>query len=256
MVYANTYEQWMAARAAGQERPWCEEHFVSFTAMSTIARTRDQLRDTLGRCGITEGRAGPPTGSRRLVLLRAVVTVALWPSAALVAGFHPKRSKDAEGNIIMGSELELHIRDNFGLHPHPTSTTAQLLEEELGALSVAMYQSKVMTTQLFVDKTTMVSPLTAVLFGAHAGCYDPPSHDRGNGAVGLVQEGWIAFRAHADVALNVLRLRAGVDLLVAESVGAGGRGAGDGKPSVADSEEAMAFVGAIAELLEVEQGLN
>jgi hypothetical protein len=120
MVYANTYELWQGTRASGQERPWCDEHFVSFTTMNTIARTRDQLRDTLGRCGIYEGRAAPPTGPRRLVLLRAVVTAALWPSVALVAGSEPTRSKDGS----KGSQLVLHARDNFGLHVHPASTVA------------------------------------------------------------------------------------------------------------------------------------
>ena len=53
---------------------------------------------------------------------------------------------------------------------------------------MAMRQAKVMTTQLFVDKITLVSPLTAALFGAYAGAYDsPPGDYQGQGTVGLVQ---------------------------------------------------------------------
>ena len=80
------------------------QHFVSFTTMNMIARTRDQLRDTLARCGISESLAAARpsmSGQRRVVLLRAVVTAALWPSVALVAGTQPTRSKDG----AMGSQL-------------------------------------------------------------------------------------------------------------------------------------------------------
>jgi hypothetical protein len=49
--------------------------------------------------------------------------------------------------------------------------------------------------------------------------------------------------APRQVAAAVLRIRDGLDSLVAEVVGAGGRGAGAGGPSVADSAEAAEFVG-------------
>jgi hypothetical protein len=56
------------------------------------------MLDPVGVLALTwrraQGRAAPPTGPRRLVLLRAVVTAALWPSVALVAGSEPTRSKD------------------------------------------------------------------------------------------------------------------------------------------------------------------
>jgi hypothetical protein len=92
LVYANTFDLWQDSRRLGYERPWCDENFVSFTTMNTIARTRDQLRDTLGRCGIKEDYS--QTGPARNFLLRAVVTAALWPSAALVVCSQPTHSKD------------------------------------------------------------------------------------------------------------------------------------------------------------------
>ena len=72
----------------------------------------------------------------------------------------------------------MHTKDNCGLVAHPSSTVASLRESEYGKLCLAMYQSKVMTTQLFVDKISLVSPLTALLFGAHPATYYPPPTDR------------------------------------------------------------------------------
>eukprot|EP01047_Picozoa_sp_COSAG01_P033435 COSAG01_NODE_2461_length_7653_cov_18.380593_4_plen_230_part_00 len=130
LVYANTFEQWQGSRLQGCERQWCDQNFVSFQTMNKIARTRDQLRDTLARCGITEhGRHSPPPAGAtavRTVLLRAVVTAALWPSAALVVGSQPTRSKDGRH----GFQLQMHAADNCGLHAHPSSTVAALREHE------------------------------------------------------------------------------------------------------------------------------
>jgi hypothetical protein len=61
----------------------------------------------------------------------------------------------------------------------------------------------------------MCAACKAVLFGGSASAYHPPPNDyRGRGQVGLVQDGWVACRAPAEVAHKVQRLRTGIDALV------------------------------------------
>ena len=118
-----------------------------------------------------------------------------------------------------------------------------------------------MTSQLYVDVITMVSPLTALLFGSPAVCYEKPSHGVSTlpaDSVGLVQEGWLAVTAQEAVARCFQRLKAGLDLMVMEHVGAGGklaRGSRDAGRE-ADPQERMEleeFVRAVAELLHLDQ---
>eukprot|EP01043_Picozoa_sp_COSAG02_P020485 COSAG02_NODE_1013_length_15207_cov_4.700556_3_plen_1238_part_00 len=252
IMYANTFEQWQLSQRQGYERQWCAEHFVSFSTMNTIAKTRDQLRDTLARCGIAQDQSRSQ-GDARTVLLRAVVTAALWPSAALVVGSQPTRSKDGR----QGSQLQMHARDNCGLGAHPSSTVASLRESEYGRLCIAMYQTKVMTTQLFVDKISLVSPLTALLFGAEAVTYYPPPADHVE-SIGLVQEEWIACRAPAEIARKVQRLRSGINALITEVVGTGGKQAAGGgrgeSATTAAVPQTNTFVETIADLLMTEVG--
>ena len=119
-----------------------------------------------------------------------------------------------------------------------------------------------MTSQLYVDVLTMVSPLTALLFGAPAECFAPPDHGAERlpeGSVGLVQEGWIAVTALSAVARCFQRLKAGLDLMVTEHVGAGGRVAGRGLERREDPQNRMQleeFVHAVAELLHLDQTAN
>jgi len=145
MVLANTFERWSEARDAGQgeERRWCEEHFVSFMAMNQIARTREQLRDVLRRCGLADGHSNFSSadrsaggGARRVALLRAVLAGSLWPNIVLAAGTLKTFSRDGRA----GQRLQLHSEDNMGLQVHPASTTAGLGMHDVGALTVGIYQ--------------------------------------------------------------------------------------------------------------------
>ena len=156
MVLANTYEQWLEARRAGCEQRWAAENFVNCSTMAVIAKTRTQLRITLEGVGIIEPHDDPPVGIRRLVLMRAVVTASLWPNCATVAGSEMTRFKDGS----TGSRLVMHSEDNMGLHAHFGSTVASMdanngQSEAHKVLSLAMYQSKLKTSDLFVENITL-----------------------------------------------------------------------------------------------------
>lgn len=325
MVLANTFSQWVNS---GRSRQWCDDHFVSMNTMSTIAKARDQLLDTLQKCGIG-GRAAnfsvDQGESRRLVMLRAAITGAMWPNVALVAGTEPTMSKDGR----RGQRLLLHSRDNCGLHAHPVSVSpvhtrvyavskrnspkvccrTQPQGSSVASLSppsclsIAMYNTKMMTSDLYVDGVTLISSVTAVspcrlvpyflplsggptaspsarssntikpgrnhsvrwgspaqvLFGVGAKIYSPPIHSySGVTDAGFVQDGWIAATAPEPVARCLQKLRAGIDALVAEHVGAGGRADGPYGSRVPQDppEEARKFVDEIGKLLEFEQGLG
>jgi len=47
----------------------------------------------------------------------------------------------------------------------------EYINQQSNKLSVAMYQAKVMTKDLYVDVVTLVSPVTAILFGAAGKVY-------------------------------------------------------------------------------------
>mmetsp|Transcript_13881 Transcript_13881/g.18459 ORF Transcript_13881/g.18459 Transcript_13881/m.18459 type:complete len:805 (-) Transcript_13881:709-3123(-) len=307
MVLVRAYEQWVMSRNNGIERQWCQQNFVSYSAMNTIHRTREQLRDTLRQCRIID-RPDPPSSmhnnisrqssadsfshnnnnnmreSRRVALLRAVIAGSLWPNVCLVAESERCVSKDG----VNSQRTVLHSWDNMGLHPHPASTIRGCQSKKL---TIAVYQTKMITSQLYIDGVTLVSPLTALLFGGPAQCYAPPQqqqqqqhaahhhqrsylpphhnnhgppssayghnnslphnqHTHYNTQHGLVQEGWIATCCEATQARSLMRLRSGIDTLVADLVGVGGRGGGGGQ---AVSDEARHFVDAIGGLLEMEE---
>lgn len=256
IVQINTFDQWSEVRHTDRERPWCEDHFVSWTSMNTISKTRDELRSTLVKCGLAV--RGPRENlshinkEHKMALVRAVLAGSMWPGVGLVAGSEKSFSK--QGNH--GHRLLLHAKNNMRLGIHPSSTVAGESQYHIGKLKVAMYQSKVMTKELYVDVVTLISPLTAILFGAEGKSYYPPasalhSAPQLEGHVGLVQDGWMATTMRADVAAKLQQLRSGIDKLIVEHVGEGGRGGGKGH---ALSEEGKEFVEAIGEFLVLEQG--
>eukprot|EP00037_Helgoeca_nana_P036794 m.13099 g.13099 ORF g.13099 m.13099 type:complete len:371 (+) comp8016_c0_seq1:139-1251(+) len=186
--------------------------------------------------------------SRRLVLLRAAISSAYWPSVGVVAGSEPTTSKDGS----RGRRLLVHSKDNMGLRAHPGSIVSGLQMGEVGQLRIAMFQTKMITSSLFLDGITLVSPLTAVLFGGAPHAYSPPVWNPESDS-GLVQDKWLATKTEQRLARCVLILRAGINIFVANQIGDGDKhdhGASGGDTG------AREFVNAIAELLEADQGLS
>jgi len=128
LTLVNAYEGWEAAKMAGKESSWCQENFISWRTMQTIARARQQLRSVLVRCNL--GGDGVllfasnfafffslllllfeclfPLAShlgnfmwrcRRdaaISLLRAVVINSFWPQLALFAGVEKTMSREGK----------------------------------------------------------------------------------------------------------------------------------------------------------------
>jgi hypothetical protein len=96
-----------------------------------------------------------------------------------------------------------------------------------------------------------------LLFGAPARCFAAPpgsaAYAGPAGFVGLVQGGWLVATCTPVAAPLVQRLHEGINRMVAELVGKGGK---DGGPATGGTGEAVEFVSAIGELLEREQGLT
>ena len=70
------------------------------------------------------------------------------------------------------------------------------------------------TSKLFLNNITLVTPLTALLFGGEAAAYGAPRTytaermlPHGLSTVGLVQDGWIAATASNELAIH-LQVRA------------------------------------------------
>ena len=136
IMLANTFDCWVDARRAGRESAWCDANFVSWRTMKVISETREHLRSALESRGLGSSQnfsceLGP---ARRLVLLRAAICAAHWPSVGVVAGSELNRSKDG----TTSRRLVMHGRDNMGLRAHPGSTASGLTMFQLGRLKIAM----------------------------------------------------------------------------------------------------------------------
>eukprot|EP00808_Paulinella_micropora_P001910 g61922.t1 len=274
-VLIRAFEAWQAAAASGRsvEREWCEANFVSWKSMGTIQRARAQLQETLQKCGLSgdgdffwRRRFQHASSASRdslvrdispeqQALLHCVLVGSLWPNVALVDKVEQTRSKEGAS----GYRLIFHTDNNFYLHGHPSSTVSSLREYEVGPFTVVCFQTKVLTSALFIDSLTMVHPLTALLFGPTAKAYAAPvtaftrqlgwhpqeavggSGGGPSAVVGLVQDGWMAVTAQACDALDFLRLHQALDNYVDSTTHEDGFRGGDGPG--AD------FVSALASLL-------
>ena len=149
---------------------------MSFRSMTLVAKARSQLLSTLTRCGLGgngdfswQSRSGS-RGELRLALLRAVIASALWPNMAIVAGSEKMQNREGKKSV----RLTLHGHDNWGLHCHPSSSVSALTEQDVKDCTVACFQSKMLTSNLFLNNVTLISPLTALLFGGQALAFSAP----------------------------------------------------------------------------------
>lgn len=222
LTLVNAYEGWEAAKTAGKESTWCQDNFVSWRTMQTIARARQQLHSVLIRCNLG-GDGNFMWRCRKDVatsLLRAVIVNSFWPQLALFAGVEKTMSREGK----WGTRLVLHGRDNWGLKCHPSSIVAGLSEAQVGNATFACYESKLLTSDLFLTNLTLVSPLTSFLFGTEPVCYEAPHSPLsalipgGSSSVGLVQENWIAATADKAVANMLRRIRSAVSKFVEDHI--------------------------------------
>ena len=150
---------------------------------------------------------------------------------------------------VRGHRLNVHSMDNWGLSPHPSSSVSNLQEHEYGQATCAIFQSKMLTSNLYLSDVTLVSRLNCLLFGGAAVSYHPPRDPMsasqlpnfGRGVVGLVQGGWMAVVSTTQMAQALQRLHLGIRAFVAENVVPGTK---------VDTEKAAAFVTAIGKLLQ------
>lgn len=209
MTIYNACIGWKAARSEGTraEMTYCRKYFLNRTALMTIEAVKQELIRMVEQAGFISSKSGRTPRSRP-----GSETKALGPlskpdisvlSAVLAAGLY-----DNVGRIIYSPSPDVQERvacvvetAQGKAHVHPSSVNRFL--QTYGWL---LFQEKVKYSRVFLRDTTLISPLSMLLFG---GDIDVQHHER---LISL--DGWIYFQAPVRVGVIFKHLRKLIDSLL------------------------------------------
>ncbi|KAJ3133163.1 hypothetical protein HK100_004618 [Physocladia obscura] len=174
------YNAWVSASKNGKraEILFCEENFMSMTALVSISDLRQQYLDTLVAIQFINAREANQaiSGNGKYNnyalnsrVIKSVITAGLYPQVAVVQ--HPELTyvETAHGNMAKAhdtKEIKFFTRDidvvqnEVFLHPSSSLSTVTLFEDLL-----VIYHSKVLTSKVYLRDATMVSPWPILMFG-------------------------------------------------------------------------------------------
>ncbi|XP_056592999.1 ATP-dependent RNA helicase DHX29 isoform X2 [Triplophysa dalaica] len=209
MTIYNAYLGWKIARSEGTraEMTYCRKHFLNRTALMTMEDVKQELIRMVQQAGFIASKTGraprsrPGTDSKALGPLSKQDISVL--SAVLAAGLY-----DNVGRILCSPSPDVQERvmcvvetAQGKANVHPSSVNRYL--QTHGWL---LFQEKVKYSKVFLRETTLISPLSMLLFG---GDIDVQHRER---LVSL--DGWIYFQAPVRVGVIFKHLRKLIDSLL------------------------------------------
>ncbi|KAI8622119.1 P-loop containing nucleoside triphosphate hydrolase protein [Chytriomyces sp. MP71] len=215
------YDAWTEACKKGKryEMMFCEENFMSSTALVSISDLRRQYLDTLCDIGFTkrsevnlalsgEGVCNKFSNNGRIV--KAAIAAGLYPNLATVQ--HPEvlYMETAHGTMAKDHDSKLikfvtNGNEEVFLHPSSCMSSVSLFED-----LVIMYNQKVLTSKVYLRDATMVSPWCVLMFGGDLAVDI-------EGRTIAVNE-FVKFQAFPRIAVLVNGLRKQLDKALAEKI--------------------------------------
>uniref|UniRef100_A0A673N888 RNA helicase n=1 Tax=Sinocyclocheilus rhinocerous TaxID=307959 RepID=A0A673N888_9TELE len=205
MTIYSAYLGWKSSRSEGPcaEVAYCRRHFLSRTALMTIEDVKQELIRMVEQAGFIASKPSrtPRSWPKALGSLSQQDVSVL--KAVLTAGLY-----DSVGRILCTPSLDVQERvacvaetAQGKAHVHPSSVNRFL--QTHGWL---LFQEKVKYTKVFLRDTTLISPLSMLLFG---GDIDVQHRER---LVSL--DGWIYFQAPVRIGVIFKHLRKLIDSLL------------------------------------------
>ncbi|XP_073685275.1 LOW QUALITY PROTEIN: ATP-dependent RNA helicase DHX29 [Garra rufa] len=209
MTIYNAYLGWKSSQSEGTrtEMAYCRRHFLNRTALMTIEDVKQELIRMVGQAGFVASKTGRTPRSRPSAEPKALGSLSKQDvsvlKAVLTAGLY-----DSVGRILCTPSLDIQERvvcvvetAQGKAHVHPSSVNRYL--QTHGWL---LFQEKVKYTKVFLRDTTLISPLSMLLFG---GDIDVQHRDR---LISL--DGWIYFQAPVRIGVIFKHLRKLMDSLL------------------------------------------
>uniref|UniRef100_A0A673G239 RNA helicase n=1 Tax=Sinocyclocheilus rhinocerous TaxID=307959 RepID=A0A673G239_9TELE len=209
MTIYSAYLGWKSSRSEGTraEMAYCRRHFLSRTALMTIEDVKHELIRMVEQAGFVASKPGRTPRSRPGAEPKALGSLSQQDvsvlKAVLTAGLY-----DSVGRILCTPSLDVQERvacvaetAQGKAHVHPSSVNRFL--QTHGWL---LFQEKVKYTKVFLRDTTLISPLSMLLFG---GDIDVQHRER---LISL--DGWIYFQAPVRIGVIFKHLRKLIDSLL------------------------------------------
>ncbi|KAI9330847.1 P-loop containing nucleoside triphosphate hydrolase protein [Obelidium mucronatum] len=213
------YDAWLEASKKGKraELQFCEENFLSSTALLSISDLRKQYLDNLVEIGFVkseEVKLAPLAGgscnthAKDSRIVKACLAAGLYPQIASIK--HPDITyvETAHGAVErepLPQEIEFSTETDGRIYLHPSSCLTETSKYEDLLL---VYHSKIQTSKVYLRDGTMISPWPVLMFG---GTLDVDHEGR---TVGV--DGFTKFHALPRIAVLVNGLRKQLDRVLRE----------------------------------------
>ncbi|TRY65278.1 hypothetical protein DNTS_015441 [Danionella cerebrum] len=208
MTVYNAYLGWKNSRREGTraEMNYCRRHFLNRTALMTIEAVKQELIRMVEQAGFVSssrhGRTPRPRVSAQsldslskqdICVMRAVLTAGLYDSVGRILCCPSVDVQERVACVVETPQGKAHV--------HPSS-----INRFLQIHGWLLFQEKVKYSRVFVKDTTLISPLSLLLFG---GEIDVQHRER---LVSL--DGWICFQAPVRIGVIFKHLRKLIDSLL------------------------------------------
>ncbi|XP_051766444.1 ATP-dependent RNA helicase DHX29 [Ctenopharyngodon idella] len=209
MTIYNAYLGWKSSQSEGTraEMAYCRRHFLNRTALMTIEDVKRELIRMVEQAGFTASKPSRTPRSHPSSELKVLGSLSRQDisvlNAVLTAGLY-----DSVGRILCTPSVDVQDRvacvvetAQGKAHVHPSSVNRFL--QTHGWL---LFQEKVKYSKVFLRDTTLISPLSMLLFGG-----DIDVHHRER-LISL--DGWINFQAPVRIGVIFKHLRKLMDSLL------------------------------------------
>lgn len=156
MTICNVYNAYQEAHGNGKSRKFCDDNFLSRSALMEIKDTRDQYLSLLYQIGFVmdgiKGQGVPKgynqNGSKESVV-HAVICAGLYPNVALV-----ESTKNGVPSLV-------HNKEKVNIH----KSSVNAAKNAVASSDWVVFYEKFATHKVYVSDTALVHPFSLLLFG-------------------------------------------------------------------------------------------
>ncbi|KAG8784470.1 hypothetical protein FRB91_003631 [Serendipita sp. 411] len=205
LTTVNALDQCFALRNEGKLASFCEENFLSFSAVREISALRMEFASSLSDLGFTPFGADPHDSrlnrnSRNINLVKAMILGGLWPRIVKVVPPRAVFDKIASGTQQrehQAREVKYFDQQEGRVFLHPSST---LFSQTTYKSRFLAYFTKIHTSKVYLRDLTEIPLYGLLLFGGTVTI----KHTTGHITVG---SDWVKLKAVARIGVLVNQLR-------------------------------------------------
>lgn len=156
MTICSLYQAFQAQDTHGKRRRFCDDNYVSHSALTEIKETRDQYLDLLCQIGFvsksSRGQVIPPesnTNGMKESVIDAVICAGLYPNVAHVE------------SVQSGVASLMHNKERVHIHKSSVNSAKNAV---VPSNWISFYE-KFATHRVYISDTALVHPFSLLLFG-------------------------------------------------------------------------------------------